>query len=85
MQAGRCVPLESYQEMRKMDDLSEQIVRGVIKGLSTRAYETAIDHKKEGFGLSKSQVSRRFAEKTSEELDRFMNRDLSGYTFVAIL
>ncbi len=84
MQAGRCVPLESYQEMRKMDDLSEQIVRGVIKGLSTRDYETVIDHMKEGFGLSKSQVSRRFVQKTSEELDRFMNRDLSGHTFVAI-
>jgi transposase-like protein len=70
--------------MRNMDELSEQIVRGVIKGLSTRDYASVIDHMGEGFGLSKSQVSRQFVEKTSEELDRFMNRDLSGQTFVAI-
>ncbi len=84
MENGHCTPLESYGQMREMESMSDQIVKGVIKGLSMRDYEGVIDHMSEGFGLSKSAVSRRFVEDSRDELEAFMSRDLSGHQFIAI-
>lgn len=84
MQAGECQSLESYEKLREVDSLSDQIVAGVIKGLSVRDYESVIDHLGEGMGLSKSDVSRRFVERTRDEMKAFMERDLSGHQFIAI-
>ncbi len=84
MTREECQTLESYQRMREVDQMSDQIVNGVIKGLSVRDYEGVIDHMSEGFGLSKSAVSRRFVDNTRDELQAFMERDLSGYEFLAI-
>jgi putative transposase len=84
MDNERCQPLESYQGMRSVNKMSDQIVDGVIQGLSMRDYEGVIDHMSEGFGLSKSAVSRRFVEDTRDELQAFMDRDLSGHHFIAI-
>ena len=80
----QCQTLESYQRMQEVNNMSGQIVAGVIKGLSMRDYEGVIDHVSEGFGLSKSAVSRRFVENTRDELQAFMDRDLSGHQFIAI-
>lgn len=84
MEKEQCKPLESYQRMREVSNMSDQIVEGVIKGLSVRDYEGVIDHMSEGFGLSKSAVSRRFVENTRDELQAFMERDLSGHQYIAI-
>jgi transposase-like protein len=84
MEAGQCKSLESYAKMRDLNAVSEQIVAGVIKGLSTRDYKGVIDHLGESMGLSKSDVSRRFVERTRDELKDFMDRDLSNHTFVGI-
>jgi transposase-like protein len=70
--------------MRELNAVSEQIVAGVIKGLSMRDYKSVIDHLGESMGLSKSDVSRRFVERTRDELKDFMDRDLSKHTFVGI-
>jgi transposase-like protein len=84
MDKQQCQTLKSYERMREVNRMSDQIVLGVIKGLSMRDYEGVIDHMSEGFGLSKSAVSRKFVENTRDELQAFMDRDLSGYQFIAI-
>jgi transposase-like protein len=84
MEAGQCERLESSTKMRELNAVSEQSVAGVIKGLSMRDYKSVIDHLGESMGLSKSDVSRRFVERTRDELKDFMDRDLSNHTFVGI-
>ena len=79
-----CVPLERYNQLRRIDSPSEQLVQGVVRGLSTRDYGQVIDYLEEGFGLSKSQVSRAFVERTKEKMEAFRNRSLSHYEFVTI-
>lgn len=84
MESGQCRSLESYTKMRELDSLGDQIVSGVLKGLSNRDYKSVIDHLGEGLGLTKSEVSRRFVDRTRDELKVFMERDLSRHTFVGI-
>jgi putative transposase len=77
-------PLESFQELKKLDDSDERIMEGVLRGLSTRDYAGVIDHLEEGFGLSKSSVSQKFIKMTEESLKEFQERDLSYNDFIAI-
>ena len=77
-------PLESFQELKKLDDSDERIMEGVLCGLSTRDYGQVIDHLQEGFGLSKSTVSEKFTKMTEECLKEFQERDLSYHDFVGI-
>lgn len=84
MEQGECVPLASYQRMQQLDSPTDQIIQGVLKGLSMRDYQGVIDHLGEGFGLSKSEVSRQFIERTAESVKEFFERDLSGEQWVAM-
>ncbi len=59
-QQGAFQPLESYQELKTLDGPNEQTFQGVLHGLSTRDYQGVIDYLTEGFGLSKTSVSRKF-------------------------
>lgn len=80
----RCVPLKSYEQMHNLDAATEQLARAVLVGLSMRDYEGVIDHLGAGFGLKKSEVSRRFKEVTKAKVKEFVERDLSHELFVAI-
>jgi transposase-like protein len=77
-------PLESFQELKKLDDSDERIMEGVLRGLSTRDYAGVIDHLQEGFGLSKSSVSQKFIKMTEESLKEFQSRDLAYHDFIAM-
>jgi putative transposase len=76
--------LESVTELRKLPGVSEQIVKGVINGLSTRKYGEVIDTLQEGFGLSKSSVSRKFIEGSKERVKEFLESSLKDQEIVAI-
>lgn len=84
MDQKECVPLESYERMQQLDSPTDQIIQGVLKGLSMRDYQGVIDHLGEGFGLSKSEVSRQFVERTAESVKEFFERDLSHEQWVAM-
>ena len=81
---GTFQPLESYGELKKLDAFDEQTMQGVLHGLSTRDYGGVIDHLEEGFGLSKSSVSRKFIHASAECLSEFENRDLSDHRLLAV-
>jgi len=76
--------LDRYEQLKNNDAPTDQLIQGVLRGLSTRDYERVIDYLQEGFGLSKSEVSRRFVERTKEKLELFQNRRLDHHEFVAI-
>lgn len=77
-------PLETFAELKNLDDTDEQIMKGVLAGLSTRDYKGVIDSLEDGFGLSKSSVSQKFIQATQESLAEFEKRDLSYHDFVAV-
>jgi transposase-like protein len=81
---NHCPSLETYERLKETDRPSDQLLKAVLCGLSTRDYEGVIDHLQEGFGLSKSAVSRRFVERTKEKLREFETRSLEHDRFVAI-
>jgi len=76
--------LASYEELKELDGMDEQTLQGVLHGLSTRDYQGVIDHLEEGFGLSKSAISRKFIQASAEKLKEFEARDLSNYRIMAL-
>jgi len=84
MDSGKFVPLSSYEQVRSIDTPTDQLLKGVLKGLSMRDYDGVIDYLGEAFGLSKSSISRSFKERTTQQLEEFENRDLSSHDYVAL-
>jgi len=76
--------LESYESIKQIASPSDQLIKGVLLGLSMRDYEGVIDNMSEGFGLKKSSVSRSFIERSKERLEEFESRSLETYDFVSI-
>jgi putative transposase len=81
---GNFEKLQSYADLKQLDEPTDQLVNGVLYGLSTRDYHRVADHLAEGFGLSKSSVSSRFIEATSEKLKEFTERRFDHMDFVAV-
>ena len=81
---GTFQSLESYQELKDLDGADDQTLEGVLHGLSTRDYREVVDYLQEGFGLSKSSVSRKFIRASEEKLKEFESRDISQHRLIAI-
>jgi transposase-like protein len=81
---GNFQTLESYQELKDLDAADEQTLEGVLHGLSTRDYKEVVDYLQEGFGLSKSSVSRKFIRASEEKLKEFESRNISQHRLIAI-
>lgn len=78
------VPLQSYQTLQSPRQADEGVLRRILLGLSCRDYESCSEAVPEAFGMSPSTVSRRFIKASSRKLKELMERDLSGYDFVAL-
>jgi transposase-like protein len=82
---GKMESPEAYRKMRDAEAIdSEQLSLGILKGLSTRDYGSIIDQFQDGFGLSKSAVSRQFIEQTSDKIKEFESRQFHDTSFVAL-
>jgi len=67
-----------------METPDTAVLDGIIKGLSMSDYQGVIGRLAESFGLSRSSVSLRFIEESSEKLKTFEERRLNGRRFVAL-
>ena len=74
------VRLASYEAASSPMGLFDQVVATVAQGLSVRGVERAMDK-----ALSKSTVSRMWAEKSREQLELLRNRCLADTDWLAIL
>lgn len=83
-QKGNFESLKSYAELKELDEPTEQLINGVLYGLSTRDYKRVVDHLSESFGLSKSSVSSRFIEASAERLKEYEARRYDQQDFVAV-
>jgi transposase-like protein len=81
---GTFETLQRYTDLKQLDEPTDQLVHGVLYGLSTRDYHRVVDHLAESFGLSKSSVSSRFIEATAEKLKEFTARRFDHQDFLAV-
>ncbi len=76
--------LNRYEDLKQLPEPSEQLINGVLLGLSMRDYAKVIDHLGEGFGMSKSSLSRSFIDRTEEKLKEFESRSLDPLQIIAL-
>ena len=78
------ISLSVYEKLKQIPEVQDQLLKGVIKGLSMEDYQEVIRKFHDSFGLSRSNVSRAFIEQSAEKLKAFEQRDLSQYEFVSL-
>jgi putative transposase len=76
--------LDRYEDLKQLPEPTEQLINGVLLGLSMRDYSKVIDHLGEGFGMSKSSISRSFIDRTEEKLKEFESRSLEHLQVIAL-
>jgi len=76
--------LDRYEDLKQLPEPTEQLINGVLLGLSMRDYSKVIDHLGEGFGMSKSSISRSFIDRTEEKLKEFESRSLEPLQIIAL-
>lgn len=75
---------EVYERLQEPRERDEQLLGRILRGLGCRNYEETAALIPEVFGLSGSTVSRRFIRASARKLQELLERDLSGYDFVAL-
>jgi transposase-like protein len=75
--------LESYAALQEYDVLCQEVTRLLVRGVSTRHYEGAIQEISGGLGLKRSSVSRAFQAASRKDLDEVNGRDLSKDAWAA--
>lgn len=82
---GKIFNVPAYSQARERQKPDERLLEAIIKGLSSRDYQSVIEVIGESFGLSKSSVSNHFKQQSSQKLEEFHNRSLENYDLVAVL
>ena len=82
--ANKEVGLQTYQRLQKpFDDDGGSLLR-LLHGLSTHKYQESSSLAAEAFGISASNLSKRFKRGSADKLKELQTRRLSGYDFVVI-
>lgn len=76
--------LKSYQKLQRPYLCDNKTMLKLLNGISTHKYRESAELVPEVFGISASNVSKRFKYVTQEKLRQLKTRDLSGYDIVCI-
>jgi len=79
------LPLEHYQRFQEPYQGDEQVFKKLLNGLSTHKYRESAELVPEVFGISASNLSRRFKYASAARLKQLQERRLDQYDFVAIV
>ncbi len=82
--ANREVQLQAYQRLQAPFANDGDTMRKLLHGLSTRKYHESASLAAEAFGISASNLSKRFKRGSADKLKELQTRRLSGYDFVGI-
>ena len=77
-------PLQSYQKLQKPYLCDKKIMLKLLNGISMHKYKESTELVPEVFGLSASNMSKRFKKATEENLKELNTRALSIYDFICI-
>ena len=78
------VRLASYERLQKPFADDEQTVLKLLHGLSTHKYTRSASLAGEVFGVSPSNLSKRFKQSTTKTLKQFYNRSLKEHDIIGI-
>lgn len=78
---GQEIGLKTYGFAREIGNITEEVLRAVENGVSTRGYQRLQGME----GISKSEVSRIWAEKGAARLEELRSRDISQHRFFWLL
>jgi len=78
------VPLQTYQRLQDPYRGDEQLFKKLLNGLSTHRYRECAELAPEVFGISASNLSRRFKSATMAKLRQLKERRLDRYDVVAV-
>jgi len=71
------VRLTSYEQFQNEGPRREWVFNRLVSGVSSRNYARTVEEFGEGYGISKSVISRKVVEATAEKLKELCERDLS--------
>ena len=84
-QTGKTFEPGTYQTMRdNAPGRAEDLYKILMSGLRQREYKKIAQSFEESFGLSQSNVSKKFVEISEKVLEEFENRKLDHYDFIAL-
>lgn len=78
------IPLRHYDALHDPELMSDEVMKHMLRGCSTRDYDGAITHLSGKSGTSKSTVSKLFIKASQKDLDELNGRSLKGKDFFAI-
>lgn len=81
----REVGLETYESLSAAGAMPAAAMKRLVRGVSTRDYEGAIEAVREGYGIKKSSISRQFVKGSKAALERLRERHFDGVRFAAIM
>ena len=84
VEANKEVPLEAYQRLQRPFDDDGGALRKLLHGLSTHKYHESSALAAEAFGISASNLSKRFKRGSAEKLRQLQTRSLAQYDIIAI-
>ena len=83
--ADQVFNVPEYKDMKQQYAPSEDLLKAIAKGVSTRDYQEVFQHIAQGLGLSDSRISEAFKQESSEKLRTFQERDLTHHDLVALM
>lgn len=78
-------PISAYAQMQEPYRGDRQTMLRLLQGISTHKYTESMELVPEVFGISASNLSRRFKKNTLAQLRALKGRSLKGYDFVCVL
>ena len=78
------VPLRMYQKLQEPLHDDRQTILKLLNGISTHKYQQSAELVPEVFGISPSNLSKRFKNKTADALRKLQNRSLSNDDIICI-
>lgn len=81
--ANQELPLQAYQRLQEPFN-DEESMRRLLHGLSTHKYHESSSLAAEAFGISASNLSKKFKTCSGDKLQQLQARSLAGYDIVAI-
>ena len=82
---GHEVPLHSYERFQSPRRRRRSMVKKLIHGISTRKYEKVVEDFTDGYGISKSAVSRELVTATRGALQELCERRIDELPRLAVL
>lgn len=78
------IRLKSYEKFQKPFDGDRQTFLRLLNGISTHKYRQSAELVPEVFGISASNLSKRFKFQTAQRLEQLQTRSLAEHDFVAV-